>query len=142
MLPTREIYGVQPIGKMYAKEKDYGIIDPTTVRACYPESKRLAETLCAAYTAQYHVSTKVARIAHTYGPGMSLGDGRVIGDFVQNVIRREDIVMNSDGSSILGLTYLSDLVAGLFLVLLDAPGLVYNVSRMEGSFRWENSPGC
>ena len=133
MLSTREIYGVQPIGKMYAKEKDYGIIDPTTVRACYPESKRLAETLCAAYTAQYHVSTKVARIAHTYGPGMSLGDGRVIGDFVQNVIRREDIVMNSDGSSILGLTYLSDLVAGLFLVLLDAPGLVYNVSRMEGS---------
>lgn len=132
LLSTREIYGVQATAKEYAAENDYGKLDPSAVRSCYPESKRMAETLCAAYAAQFDVSAKVARIAHTYGPGITLGDGRVVGDFVSNVINGQNIVMNSDGSAILGLTYLSDLIAGLFLVLLDALHFVYNVSSMDG----------
>ena len=132
LLSTREIYGVQTGNKEYAREQDYGVTDPTAVRSCYPESKRLAETLCASYASQYHVPAKVARIAHTYGPGITLGDGRVVGDFIRDVIQHKNIVMNSDGSAILGLTYLSDLITGLFLVLLNAPHFVYNVSSMDG----------
>lgn len=131
MLSTREIYGVQADDKEYAAENDYGKLDPSTVRSCYPESKRMAETLCAAYAAQFGVPAKVARIAHTYGPGITLGDGRVVGDFISNVINGQNIVMNSDGSAILGLTYLSDLIAGLFLTLLNGHEFVYNISTIH-----------
>lgn len=131
LLSTREIYGVQTGNKEYAREQDYGVTDPTAVRSCYPESKRLAETLCASYASQYHVPAKVTRIAHTYGPGITLGDGRVIGDFIQNVINGNDIIMNSDGSAILGLTYISDLLGGLFLALLNGHEFVYNISTMH-----------
>lgn len=132
MLSTREIYGAVPPEQDTVEETEYGSFDPTLVRACYPESKRMAETLCAAYMAQYHVPAKIARIAHTYGPGITIGDGRVVGDFIANVIRCEDIVMNSDGSAILGLTYIRDVIVGLFLVLLNSREFVYNVSSMDG----------
>ncbi len=131
LLSTREIYGFQPDGKEYAGEDDYGVTDPAAVRSCYPESKRLAETLCSAYAAQYGVNTKIARIAHTYGPGIALGDGRVVGDFLLNVLRGEDIVLHSAGKAVLSLTYLSDLISGLFRVLLLGENPIYNVSTME-----------
>ena len=131
-LSTREIYGKSLTGQDFATEDDYGAIDPTLVRSCYPESKRMSETMCAAYKQQYDLNTKVIRIAHTYGPGMLIGDGRVVGDFLNNVIHSEDIVMNSDGSGILGLTYISDLIAGLFLSLLNFDEFVYNVSSDKG----------
>ena len=132
MLSTREIYGSVPATCEAVQEDAYGSFDPTQVRACYPESKRMAETLCAAYAFQYGVPARVARIAHTYGPGIAIGDGRVVGDFLSNVIHSQDIVMNSDGSAVLGLTYISDVVAGLFLCLLDGHEFVYNVSSMDG----------
>ena len=127
-LSTREIYGKNEEGKEFVKEDEYGVLDPTLVRSCYPESKRIAETLCAAYRKQYGLNGKIARIAHTYGPGILIGDGRVVGDFLNNVLHNEDIVMNSDGSAVLALTYLSDTVAGLFYVLLNFEGFVYNIS--------------
>lgn len=131
-LSTREIYGKSLTGQEFATEEDYGAIDPTLVRSCYPESKRMSETMCAAYKQQYGLNTKVIRIAHTYGPGMLVGDGRVVGDFLSNVLHNEDIVMNSDGSAVLGLTYISDLMAGLFFSLLNFDDFVYNISSGDG----------
>ena len=128
-LSTREIYGKNMEGKEFVSEEEYGVTDPTLVRSCYPESKRMSETLCAAYKHQYGLNCKVARIAHTYGPGLLIGDGRVVGDFLNNVIHNEDIVMNSDGSAILALTYISDTIAGLFYVMLNFEDFVYNVSK-------------
>ena len=53
-------------------EDSYGFVDPLSPRSCYPEGKKAAETMCASLT---HSSMdwmfKVARLAHTYGPGMS-----------------------------------------------------------------------
>lgn len=131
-LSTREIYGQQLGEQEFIGEEDYGILDPTLVRSCYPESKRMSETLCASFRQQYGLKTKIIRIAHTYGPGQLIGDGRVVGDFLKNVINEQDIVMNSDGSAILGLTYISDVITGLFLVLLNFPELVYNLSSDKG----------
>lgn len=127
LLSTREIYGKGTLD--FVKESDYGALDPVSVRSCYPESKRMAENLCACYMQQYGITCRIARIAHTYGPGMLLSDGRVVGDFLGNVHRGEDIVMNSDGSGTLALTYISDVVAGLFYTLLDFEDMVYNVSN-------------
>lgn len=116
-LSTREIYGKADSAKDFIQEDDYGAMDPTLVRSCYPESKRMSETICASYAHQYGVHCKIARIAHTYGPGIAIGDGRVVGDFINNVLHDQNIQMNSDGSGVLGLTYLSDLVTGLWMVL-------------------------
>ncbi len=126
MLSTREIYGKGSLD--YVTENDYGVVDPVNVRSCYPESKRMAENLCCCYRQQYGIDCKIARIAHTYGPGMLLSDGRVVGDFLGNVHRSEDIVMNSDGQGTLALTYISDVVAGLFYTLLNFEDVVYNIS--------------
>ncbi len=126
LLSTREIYGKSV--KEFAEEDDYGVTDPTQVRSCYPEGKRMAETLCAAYREQHELNCKIARIAHAYGPGMLLSDGRVVGDFIGNVVRKEPIVMNSDGSGTLALTYISDLVSGLFMTICNFDEFVYNIS--------------
>jgi len=129
ILSTREIYGKGNLD--FVTEEQYGVVDPTSVRSCYPESKRMAETLCVSYRQQYHIDARIVRIAHTYGPGMLLSDGRVVGDFLGNVVNKENIVMNSDGSGTLALTYIGDVVAGIFYSLLHFEGHVYNVSNSE-----------
>lgn len=130
-LSTREIYGKPIDSKEFVSEDDYGALDPTLVRSCYPESKRMSETLCASYRHQFNVDCKIARIAHTYGPGMTIGDGRVVGDFIKNVINGDDITLNSDGSTALGLTYLGDLTEGLFMLMLNFNDFVYNISNHD-----------
>lgn len=127
LLSTREIYGKGD--RDFVTEEQYGALDPTSVRSCYPESKRMAENLCADYKEQYGIDCKIIRIAHTYGPGMLLGDGRVVGDFLCNVVNHENIVMHSDGSGTLALTYIGDVIAGIFYGFLKFEELVYNVSN-------------
>nr|MBQ8252522.1 NAD-dependent epimerase/dehydratase family protein [Lachnospiraceae bacterium] len=127
LLSTREIYGKGSLD--FVKEDQYGVMDPTSVRSCYPESKRMAENLCVSYRSQYNMDCRIVRIAHTYGPGMILGDGRVVGDFLHNVVERKNIEMNSDGSGTLALTYIGDVIAGIFYTLLNFEEHVYNVSN-------------
>ena len=68
---TREIYGrVDGIDNI--SESDMGVMDPLNSRNCYPESKRLSETLLRSYSDQFDVHFNVLRIAHTYGPGMEI----------------------------------------------------------------------
>ena len=127
-LSTREIYGSMSVDKEFVIEEEYGIVNPTEVRSCYPESKRMAENMCVSYVQQYHVPVKIARIAHTYGPGMPIGDGRVISDFFGNVLRNEDIVLNSEGNTLLAPTYLADIIAGLFRHWLNDGEMICNIS--------------
>ncbi|MBO5921698.1 MAG: NAD-dependent epimerase/dehydratase family protein [Bacteroidaceae bacterium] len=131
-LSSREIYGNTLPDISRISETEYGTLDPTLVRSCYPESKRLSETMCAAYHHQYNIETKVARLAHTYGPDWNLGSGRVWGDFLQNEVRVENIVLKSDGLSELSFIYVADAVSALYFILLNAEEMVYNVSDSKG----------
>ncbi|MBO5430426.1 NAD-dependent epimerase/dehydratase family protein, partial [Methanocorpusculum sp.] len=131
-LSSREIYGNTSPDIHCIRETDYGTLNPTLVRSCYPESKRLSETLCSAYSHQYGVVTKIARLAHTYGPDWSLGSGRVWGDFLLNEIRGENIILKSDGISELSFMYVADAVSALFFILLNSSEQVYNVSDSTG----------
>lgn len=76
---------------------------------------------------------KIARLAHTFGPGMSVDDGRVQADFLRNVINNQDIVLKSDGSAIRTYTYIADAVGALFRILLDSDDVVYNISSEEST---------
>ena len=84
--------------------------------------------MCVGFFKEYGVNIKIVRLAHTYGPGMSIHDGRVQADFLNNLVNGENIVLNSDGSSIRTYTYVSDAVSAMFKVLLKSKELVYNVS--------------
>ena len=125
-----EVYGA-PLNQINAiSEMDFGYLDPASVRACYAESKRVGETMCVAWNQQYGLNTKIIRPFHTYGPGMSLDDGRVFADFVANVISNSDIQMKSDGAATRPLCYISDAIAGMFTVLFKGKEAeAYNISN-------------
>lgn len=123
-----EVYGIVPPEKIPAKETDYGWLDPVSVRSCYAEGKRAGETLCASWQAQHGVPAVIARLAHTYGPGLSLDDGRVFADFVRDLVEGRDLELKSDGSATRAFCYVSDAVLGMFLLLLQGErGQAYNV---------------
>lgn len=112
------------------RENKFGYLDPTDLRSCYGESKRMAENMCVSWMHQYQVPVNMARIFHVYGPGMKLNDGRSFADFVSCVVHNQDIVLNSDGSAVRAFCYLSDAVKGFFTIALNGKrGEAYNVGN-------------
>jgi nucleoside-diphosphate-sugar epimerase len=127
-----EVYGdIKNVNKPI-HEKLFGKIDPTIVRSCYSESKRMGETMCVAWHKQYGIPTKIVRPFHTYGPNMQLDDGRVFADFVSDIVHKKDLLLKSDGSAKRTFCYLSDATIAFFLVLLKGQsGEAYNVGGNE-----------
>ena len=115
------------------KETDVGWLDWTYPRTAYSCGKRSAETLCALYHAQYHLPCVTARPFQVYGPGMSLTDGRLHGDFIRQLLERNQIVLKSDGSAIRSFLYISDANQALLDVLLYGEvGACYNICDEAG----------
>ena len=127
---TREVYGEVKDTELI-KETDMGTFDPMDARSCYPESKRMAETILKSYLVEFGVPFTVMRIAHSYGPGMIIGnDGRVMSDFITNAVNRTDIVMKSEGLAERAFCYVTDAVAALFTVMLKGKiGEAYNLAN-------------
>lgn len=132
-ISSREIYGQPYDGQKEFTEETYGFVDPLSPRSCYPEGKKAAETMCASFAQQYGLNVKIARLAHTYGPGMSINDGRVQADFLRDVVNNRDIVLKSEGRPIRTYTYVSDAVSAIFRILLDSDEMVYNISSPEST---------
>ena len=130
-LSSVDVYGQIDDGNVFT-ETEYGFLDPTSVRSCYAESKRIGENLCVSYGNQYNIPVKIVRPSHTYGPGMKLDDGRVFADFVKNIVNNENIEMKSDGSARRPFCYLSDATIAFFIVLLNGKlNNAYNVSNSK-----------
>lgn len=109
-------------------ETDFGTQDPLEIYACYSESKRLCETLCAAYFRQHGVQAVIARISHTYGPGIDLNDGRVFSDFISDSLAGRDIRLHSQGTSSRPFCYIADVTFAFLILLLEGnAGDAYNV---------------
>lgn len=128
LLSSGTVYGAgnQPCEEI--GETDFGALDPLDPRASYSESKRLAETACAAHHAQYGTDALIARISHTYGPGMALDDGRAISYLLGQVLAGRDPVLTSDGLDCRPFCYITDLLNGLMHILLKGQGgEAYNV---------------
>lgn len=123
-------------GEVYGKgaptpcpETFSGPLDAANPRNVYASAKRRGESLCFR---RADVNVKIARISHTYGPGMNLDDGRVFADFVSDIVNKRDIVLKSDGLACRPFCYLSDLVIGLFTILLKGErDQAYNVGAEE-----------
>lgn len=131
-LSSMEIYGVVDAEHYNVRETDYGYIDPLQVRSSYSEGKRMAEGLCGAYAHEYQVPVKAARLAQTFGAGISKTENRVFAQFARSIMEGKDIVLHTDGSKAHCYCYTADAVLGLLTVLLrGADGEAYNISNQE-----------
>ena len=125
-----EVYGSVDDSKFPIAEDTYGFVNPAIVRSCYAESKRMGENICVCWFHQYSVPAKIVRPFHTYGPGMLLDDGRVFADFVSNILHKQDLVLNSDGSAKRAFCYITDATIGFLQVMLEGKaGEPYNIGN-------------
>lgn len=115
---TSEVYGDPEIHPQ--PEHYWGNVNPIGPRACYDEGKRCAETLFVNYHMQNGVNIKIARIFNTYGPRMSLSDGRVISNFTVQALTNQNITIYGDGSQTRSFMYIDDLVDAL-IMLMNTP---------------------
>ena len=128
-ISSREIYGEPMEGiSVFTEDGMLGQVNPLIPRNAYAEGKKAAENMCISMHEEYGLNTKIVRLAHTYGPGMSVTDGRVQADFLNNVINNQDIIMKSEGTSVRTYTYISDAINAIFKVLLSSSDIVYNIA--------------
>ena len=129
-LSSSEIYGDPKI--VPTPESYWGNVSCNGPRACYDESKRLAETVCIIYHQEFKVPVKIARPFNAYGPYLKLDDGRVIPDFFKNAIEKSKIILYSDGTPSRSFCYVSDSIRGFLKVLFyGSSGSIYNVGNDE-----------
>lgn len=114
---TSEIYG-DPL-EHPQKETYVGNVDAIGPRGVYDEAKRYAEAITMAYHRTHGVRTRIVRIFNTYGPRMRLNDGRVVPNFVDQALRGEPLTVYGDGQQTRSFQYVSDLVEGIYRLLLS-----------------------
>ncbi len=128
---TSEIYG-DPL--VHPQSEDYwGNVNPIGPRGCYDEAKRFAEAMTTAYHREHGVETRIVRIFNTYGPRMRLNDGRVVPAFVSQALRHEPLTVFGDGSQTRSFCYCSDLIEGIYRLMLsdtDQPVNIGNPTEM------------
>lgn len=124
-----EVYGHNKSAPPFV-ETDAGEIQFATVRACYPESKRMAESLCMTYAAQYGRHICIVRPNYVYGPRIAPENNRADAQFLRAVMSGHDIILNSDGAQRRTWCYVADAgVAILRAMLCGADGAIYNIAN-------------
>lgn len=112
---TSEVYGdplVHPQPESY-----WGNVNPIGPRSCYDEGKRCAETLFMSYFEQHNLKIKIVRIFNTYGPKMSISDGRVVSNFAVQALQNKDITIFGNGQQTRSFMYIDDLIEGLIKMM-------------------------
>ncbi len=114
---TSEIYG-DPLEHPQT-ESYWGHVDPIGTRSVYDEAKRFAEALTMAYHRFHGVDTRIVRIFNTYGPRMSIEDGRAVPNFLRQALCKESITVYGDGMQTRSFCYVDDLIEGIYRLLLS-----------------------
>lgn len=112
---TSEIYGEPQISPQ--NEEYRGNVNTVGIRSCYDEGKRVAETLMFEYNNKYKIDIKIARIFNTYGSGMDINDGRVVTNFIKQMLNNENITVYGDGKQTRSFCYIDDTVNGLIKLM-------------------------
>ncbi len=126
---TSEVYG-DPL--THPQKEDYwGNVNPIGTRGVYDEAKRFAEAMTMAYHRFHGVDTRIVRIFNTYGPRMRLNDGRALPTFMKQALLGEDLTVFGDGSQTRSFCYVSDLVDGIFRLLMSEETNPVNIGNPE-----------
>jgi nucleoside-diphosphate-sugar epimerase len=129
LLSSVEIYGENRGDVDRFQETYSGYIDCNTLRAGYPESKRLSESMLQAYQSQAGVESVIVRLCRTYGPTVEPDDTKAISQFIKKAADKQDIVLKSAGTQLYSYIYVSDAVSAILYVLMCGKnGEAYNVA--------------
>lgn len=112
---TSEIYGeplITPQNELYN-----GNVDTISIRSCYDEGKRIAETLFMEYYRKYNIQIRIVRIFNTYGPNMDINDGRVVTNFIKQLLNNDNCTIYGNGTQTRSFCYIDDLIDGLIKLM-------------------------
>jgi dTDP-glucose 4,6-dehydratase len=124
---TSEVYG-DPL--VHPQKEDYwGNVNPVGPRGVYDEAKRFAEAMTMAYQRFHGVETRIVRIFNTYGERMRVKDGRVVPAFISQALRNEPLTVFGDGSQTRSFCYVSDLVEGIYRLLMSDERMPTNIGN-------------
>lgn len=105
---TSEIYG--DAKEHPQNENYYGNVNSYGERSCYDESKRIGESLIYSYRKLYNIDSRIVRIFNTYGPFMSLKDGRIVTEIIRCTLNNDTLKIFGDGNQTRSLSYVDDTV--------------------------------
>jgi dTDP-glucose 4,6-dehydratase len=114
---TSECYGDPLIHPQ--TEEYWGNVNPIGTRGVYDEAKRFAEAMTMAYHRSHGIDTRIVRIFNTYGERMRRDDGRAIPNFITQALAGDDLTVYGDGSQTRSIGYVSDLVQGIYRLLMS-----------------------
>lgn len=126
---TSEVYGDPLVNPQ--PENYWGNVNPVGLRGCYDEAKRFAEALVMAYHRIHKVDTRIVRIFNTYGPRMRKHDGRVVPNFINQALSGKSITVYGDGMQTRSFCYVSDLVEGIYLLMISKINDPVNLGNSE-----------
>ncbi len=124
---TSEVYGDPLIHPQ--PEEYWGNVNPIGPRGVYDEAKRFAEAITMAYHRTHGINTKIARIFNTYGPRMRVNDGRAIPNFLKQALTGKDLTVYGEGSQTRSFCFVSDLVEGLYRLLMSDQNYPINIGN-------------
>ncbi len=124
---TSECYGDPNV---HPQSEDYwGNVNPVGPRGVYDEAKRFAEAMTMAYHRYHDVETRIVRIFNTYGPRMRLNDGRALPAFMSQALEGRPLTVFGDGEQTRSFCYVSDLVDGIYRLLLSDEAYPTNIGN-------------
>lgn len=131
IVSSLKVYGSVFNGKNSISEDDLGYIDIDNYKNCYAQGKRAAETLACCYANQHKMNVKIARPAYIYGPA-NIDDDRVWAQFFADVVRKQDILLRSNGASLRSFCYVTDTAVAMLKILLDGKNVTpYNIANQK-----------
>ncbi|HMI50187.1 MAG TPA: UDP-glucuronic acid decarboxylase family protein [Candidatus Saccharimonadales bacterium] len=126
---TSECYGDPQVSPQ--PEEYWGNVNPIGPRGVYDEAKRFSEAMTMAYYRYHNVDTHIVRIFNTYGPRMRLNDGRALPNFVYQALSGKPLTIFGDGKQTRSFCYVSDLVEGIFRLMMSDEHLPTNVGNPQ-----------
>lgn len=126
---TSEVYGDPLVNPQH--EEYWGNVNPIGPRGVYDEAKRYAEAITMAYHRYHGIDTRIVRIFNTYGPRMRANDGRVVPNFINQALKGEDLTVFGDGSQTRSFCYVSDLIEGIYRLMMSSFMEPINIGNPE-----------
>ena len=126
---TSECYGDPEVSPQ--SEEYWGRVNPIGPRGVYDEAKRYGEAMTMAYHRYHGVDTRIVRIFNTYGPRMRLNDGRALPNFVHQALSGKPLTIYGDGKQTRSFCYVSDLIDGIYRLMLSEEHLPVNIGNPQ-----------
>lgn len=138
IISSFKVYGSMHSGKDEICEDEAGYIDFNNYKNCYAQGKRAAETIACCFAKQYDMNVKIARPSYIYGPAR-IDDDRVWAQFIANVVKKQDILLKSDGATLRSFCYVTDTVTALLTILLQGENCTpYNIANPKSDVTIRN----